>query len=144
MRTIFICPKCGTMFCGTGGIWRGAYFTTDCAKCGSFAFKIEVKDERNNDLTEIANHYGTLKQVVKLCEEINELQKAANQAIIELTCDSKLSQRITDNLVDELADVAIMVEQVAYLTGTVPAVRDRVEFKISRQLNRISEEAKSE
>ena len=85
-----------------------------------------------------------LRQITKLCEEINELQRAANQAIIELVCDSKLSRTTTGNLVDELADVAIMIEQVAYLADAVDAVKERVEFKVNRQLERIAAEVNDE
>ena len=97
-----------------------------------------------NDIMKIADNYGLLRQTIKLCEEINELQRAANKAIIELACDSKLSRTITDNLVDELADVAIMVEQVAYLADAVDAVKERVEFKVNRQLERIAVEVNNE
>ena len=144
MRNVFICPKCGTLFTATGGRWRGAYFITDCVNCNSIAFKVETRTEQREDLTQIANHYGILRQITKLCEEINELQRAANQAIIELVCDSKLSRTTTDNLVDELADVAIMVEQVAYLADAVDAVKERVEFKVNRQLERIAAEVNNE
>ena len=95
---------------------------------------------RIDDIMRIADNYGLLRQTIKLCEEINELQRAANQAIIELTCDSKLSRTITDNLVDEMADVSIMIEQIAYLTGTQAALHNRIGFKIDRQLGRMSKE----
>ena len=144
MRSVFICPKCGTLYTATGGRWCGAYFITDCVNCNSTAFKVETRIEQREDLTQIADHYGMLRQITKLCEEINELQRAANQAIIELVCDSKLSRTITDNLVDEMADVSIMIEQITYLLGTADEVEQRIEFKINRQLERIAAEANNE
>lgn len=97
-----------------------------------------------NDLKKIADYYGTHSQIGKLLEELDELRVAARGAFLDLTVSPEISSDSLTKLVDELADVAIMIEQVAYLTDTVDAVRDRVMFKVDRQLSRIAVEVNNE
>lgn len=97
-----------------------------------------------NNIKKIANHYGLHPQIGKLLEELEELQIASRHAFLDLTAAPKISDDVLENLIDEMADVAIMVEQVAYLTDTVDAVKERVEFKVNRQLERIAAEVNDE
>lgn len=93
-----------------------------------------------NDITRIADHYGLHHQLGKLLEELGELKEPVLAACVESAHVPSLSEYVTERLVDEMADVAIMIEQIAYLTGTVSAVSNRMEFKIDRQLMRMSKE----
>lgn len=95
-----------------------------------------------NDITRIADHYGLHHQLGKLLEELGELEEAADLAYTESRYTTELSDGITERLVDELADVAIMIEQIAYLTGTQAALHNRIGFKIDRQLGRMEDERK--
>ena len=81
----------------------------------------------NEDLKYIANHYGLKHQLVKCKEELGELIKAID------SLDEKA-------IVEEIADVEIMTEQLKYLMRTEPSVEIYKDYKIARQLRRISRE----
>lgn len=86
---------------------------------------------RINDLTNIADHYGLEHQLGKCKEELNELIEAID------SLDEKA-------IVEEIADVEIMTEQLKYLMRTEPSVEIYKEYKIARQLRRISREQSHE
>jgi hypothetical protein len=79
----------------------------------------------------VIKHYGVINQLNKACEEINELKNE-----IDVPSDKQNKQRI----VDEIADVSIMVYQIILITENI--IRDfdinedgidtRVDFKLSR------------
>ena len=46
----------------------------------------------------------------------------------------------TERIVDEIADVKIMLKQLEYLLELKEEVKERIGYKLSRQLNRIGEE----
>lgn len=81
----------------------------------------------NEDLKYIADHYGRVHQLEKCKEELNELIEAINSmndvAIIE-----------------EIADVEIMTNQLKYLMRAERLVGLYKDYKISRQLARIAKE----
>ena len=79
-----------------------------------------------NNLLEIFNHYGEDNQRKKLKEELEEL-------LFELDHPA-MSNR--EYFVDELADVLVMCLQFAF---TYPEVKQRMLFKIDRQLKRMRE-----
>jgi NTP pyrophosphatase (non-canonical NTP hydrolase) len=81
----------------------------------------------NEDLKYIADHYGLEHQLVKCKEELGELIKAID------SLDEKA-------IVEEIADVEIMTEQLKYLMRTEQSVEIYKEYKIARQLRRISRE----
>lgn len=85
---------------------------------------------RVEKLRYIANHYGCIPQVQKTIEELNELS-------LELV---KILTKVGDKeaIIDEIADVNIMVEQLKILYDISPIeVSDRIDFKLNRQLERI-------
>ena len=84
-------------------------------------------------LSHIAEHYGLEHQIGKLREELVELFEVAFD--ISLNPQS-LDQRLFE-LVDEMADVKIMISQIEVLTGTIQNVADRMDFKVRRQLDRM-------
>ena len=84
-------------------------------------------------IREIADHYGLKHQLVKTVEELNELS---------LECaKSYRDGSITVNLINEMADVLVMLYQLVHL-GQIEwkDVIEVMEFKVDRQLGRISEE----
>ena len=98
-----------------------------------------------NDIQRIAQHYGLFHQLKKLQEELDELWDQAENARcdINVTKDHILPKTL-DALVDELADVSVMLQQIMHLTNTHDAVRERIQFKVNRQLERIAVEANNE
>ena len=81
----------------------------------------------NDDLKYIADHYGLEHQLRKCEEELSELIKAID------SLDEKA-------IVEGIADVEIMTEQLKYLMRAEPSVEIYKDYKIARQLRRISRE----
>ena len=90
-------------------------------------------------LKTIADHYGLDSQLNILQEELAELIQAV----------SKYRRGDPSHILEEIADVEIMLDQIKYLLGNPEIPRVVVEKfikiiredKIKRQLNRIQEEA---
>ena len=96
-----------------------------------------TEQEIDNAIAIIATHYGVKAQSMQTCEECAELIQAV----------SKLTRGVTETrilaLVEEIADVRIMMSQLMQLFGIPEAeVSERVEEKLERQLKRIKEEAR--
>ncbi len=72
----------------------------------------------------IFNHYGRERQLVQLMEELGELQAAVAREIAGKG----------NNMNEELADVAIMVEQ---FINSDPDNSVMIDYKLNRQLSRI-------
>lgn len=72
----------------------------------------------------IFNHYGREKQLIQLQEELGELQAAVAREIAGKG----------NNMNEELADVAIMVEQ---FINSDPDISVMIDYKLNRQINRI-------
>ena len=85
----------------------------------------------NEDLKYIADHYGLEHQLGKCKEEPGELIEAIDS----------LDERA---IIEEIADVEIMTEQLKYLMRTEPSVEIYKDYKIARQLRRISREQSHE
>lgn len=98
-----------------------------------------------NDIERIADHYGLQHQLKKLREELGELDIAALCVEMDIMRrDGFAPPETIDALVDELADVSVMLQQIMHLTNTHDAVRERIQFKVNRQLERIAAEANNE
>ena len=89
---------------------------------------------------EIADCYGVEKQKNQLIEEMAEL----TQAIIKLWRFKRgvLHKAITekelmDNLIEEMADVKLVLDQLTYLMGAAAEMQDVMEYKVKREMNRI-------
>ena len=101
--------------------------------------------EREKDLEMIIEHYGIQNQLLKVQEEAEELN---------LVIDDPMDNRVRnlsgyrDELIDELADVAIMAYQALMIVRklgdkhnfTYPELSERVNFKLNRTLERIEDE----
>ena len=94
-----------------------------------------MTDDQKAKCREICKHYGTKNQVLKAVEEMAELQ----QALIKTTIGDGGD---LDNVVEEIADVCIMVEQLRCIFDPMGIdVRMKINSKLSRQLKRMEEES---
>lgn len=85
------------------------------------------------DLMKIADHYGLKNQLRQLAEECSELAVEANH--------SARKGSVTVRLIEEIADVEIMLDQVRYLAGIQESdVLETRFYKIERQLKRMRQE----
>ena len=95
----------------------------------------EIMLEEN--LRIIADHYGLEYQLRQLAEECSELAVEANY--------SARYGNITIKLIEEIADVEIMLDQVRYLAEIQESdILETKFYKIARQLKRIREETSDE
>ena len=83
-------------------------------------------------IVEIADHYGIEKQLHQLAEECSELAVEASHSA---------RKGVTVKIIEEMADVLLMIEQVVYLSGiAIEDIDECIRFKIDRQMKRIREE----
>ena len=88
-----------------------------------------IEDER---IKKIADHYGIKRQMHQLAEECSELAVEASHSARKGT---------TVKIIEEMADVLIMIEQVIYLAEIdMCDIEDCINYKLDRQLERIKEE----
>ena len=88
-----------------------------------------IEDER---IKTIADHYGIEKQLHQLAEECSELAVEASHSA---------RKGVTVKIIEEMADVLLMMEQVIYLANiAIDDINECIQFKIDRQLERIKEE----
>jgi NTP pyrophosphatase (non-canonical NTP hydrolase) len=101
-----------------------------------------------NDIEELATHYGYDCQSRQLIEEMAELTQAINKLwrkelyfgnhpLVCVLDDIKDTDNYK-NIVEEIGDVEIMLEQVKYLLDCRERVEESKDYKIMRELRRIS------
>lgn len=88
--------------------------------------------EQKIALYNIASFYGCRSQEEKAVEELAELIQA-----IQKKREKGLNRSTKKSLIDELADVSIMVEQLKYLYKCEGKVKKRIKYKIKRQKKRM-------
>lgn len=86
----------------------------------------------DNQIKEIAEHYGYESQIDQMCEECGEF----------IVARSKVRRNVPgswDNLIEEVADISIMVDQMKLIIGEdkINSVRAK---KLRRQILRIRKE----
>ena len=86
---------------------------------------------KNKKLLFIINTYGTKNQEDIAIEELSELQKA----ILKYRRNSSGKRR--KKVIDEIADVSVMLEQLKIIYSCHKEVAERVDYKIDRQIKRI-------
>lgn len=95
-------------------------------------------------LEQIADHYGYDAQARQLMEESAELTVALNKEWRNregyLACDNKEARQ---NIVEEIADVEIMLEQIQYLMGCKHEVFLVKMKKTDRQIERMKASGES-
>ena len=80
----------------------------------------------------IAEHYGLKNQLRQLAEECSELSVESSHSARKGT---------TVKIIEEMADVMIMIEQVVYLAKIDKCdIEDCINYKLERQMKRIKEE----
>lgn len=85
-----------------------------------------------NKLRMIADHYGIKKQLRQLAEECSELAVEASHSARKGT---------TVKIIEEIADVQIMIEQIIYLAKIDKCdIEDCINYKLDRQIKRIEAE----
>ena len=86
----------------------------------------------NPRIIEIADHYGIERQLHQLAEECSELAVEASHSA---------RKGVTVKIIEEMADVLLMMEQVIYLANiAIDDINECIQFKIDRELERIKEE----
>lgn len=88
-------------------------------------------------ITKIADHYGIEHQLEKTLEEIRELKEEISNYLFDYKME--LDQSVIP-IIDEVADVKIMIAQLEYLLKIKEDVDERIDFKLKRQLERMREE----
>lgn len=87
--------------------------------------------DRERKLLFLIDHYGTLNQKLIAIEEMAELQKAIVKDI------RQNSKENTDAVVEEIADVQVMLEQLKMIFSCRNKIPEIMEAKIDRQIKRI-------
>ena len=85
-------------------------------------------------LGRIIEHYGELNQHDKAIEELNELAVAIKDYMKAPTADNRF------RMIDEMADVTVMLEQLKIMNVCRDEVAGRVLYKINRQIERMERE----
>lgn len=81
----------------------------------------------------IINTYGVRPQEDIAIEELSELQKA-------ILKHRRYGNKETEQaIIDEIADVSIMLEQLKIIYSCSKEVEERIDYKIDRQIKRIKE-----
>lgn len=91
----------------------------------------------------IADHYGYDPQSRQLIEEMAELTVALNKAWRKTfdTVDKIPNMDDEERIVEEIADVEIMITQIEYLLGiSAMELNNMIEQKLDRQIERIKNE----
>lgn len=81
----------------------------------------------------IAGFYGLETQLVQTAEECAELAQAALKFRKALPDDAVARE----HLIEEMADVMIMLEQLNFLEACEDKLREMIERKLDRQIGRI-------
>ena len=92
--------------------------------------------DRESKLLYLINHYGTLNQKLIAIEEMAELQKAIVKDI------RQNSKENTDAVIEEVADVQVMLEQLKMIFSCRNKISEIMDAKIDRQIKRIMDESK--
>ena len=100
-----------------------------------------MTDER---IRQIADYNGFKVICNKSFEEIGELNTALARYIAEtdthyegIVEDLQIHDEAREELISELADVQITSKQLTYFLGLDKEVKDMVEYKINRQMQRM-------
>lgn len=94
----------------------------------------------------IAKHYGWISQSWKIFEEMSELMMAICKWVGKNGTNIPNGGAVSEercNIIEEIADVKIMISQIEYLMNAELEVEDVVKRKLDRQLHRIEEQKKA-
>lgn len=91
-------------------------------------------NNHQENLTRVAEHYGLESRLEKTVEELDELRDAIYFGLYEGD----------GGILEEMADVYNMLEQLCILTGKGKTVRQIAEQKMIRTIKRMEEEENAE
>lgn len=94
-----------------------------------------MTQEQMRNLNTIVETYGNDAQEDMAIEECSELIKA----ILKFRRSNAKDSDLRDAVIDEIADVQIMLTQLGIIFNCVEEVNERIDFKIDRQMDRIKE-----
>lgn len=92
---------------------------------------INIDDERH---IKIAYHYGVLIEMLKLQEELAELQSETESALRTVPTNP------SENMWSEMADVINCIIHVAIQCGKIDDVLEEIDRKLDRQIKRMGDE----
>jgi len=95
-----------------------------------------MTEEQKRKVKGIAVYYGIKSQEQVAIEECAELIQAITKSNRRKDSAKEFVASISD-IAEEIADVLIMCEQLAYLYGIEAVVNEQIDFKIARQLDRM-------
>lgn len=96
-----------------------------------------VDDKQKYKIESIAIHYSEPRQIAKGLEELSEL----SEVLAKYLAKGGTYHGYKENLIEELADVIIMLNQIIFLEGVDEnGISDCITYKINRQLERINKE----
>jgi hypothetical protein len=99
-----------------------------------------MEARQNRELEEIIKSYGISAQVDMCIEECSELQKALLKYRRNDPQDGTVNMELRSGIIDEIADVAIMLQQMNIIFGCAGEVGERIDYKIDRQMKRLKGE----
>lgn len=89
-------------------------------------------------LQECVNTYGAEAQVDMAVEEMSELTKALLKYLRKEAQGSKDLEAARENILEEVADVIIMLTQLIMIYGGRDLVQETIENKVDRQIKRLA------
>lgn len=98
---------------------------------------------RQDVIGEICNHYGFDAQAQIAVEECAELIKAICKRQRKFAGSKRAEYQDSPErsaIIEELADVQIMVWQLQYFLGAIGEIEKEIDRKLARQMKRIEEE----
>lgn len=101
----------------------------------------------NNAIPYIAGVYGEENQLIQTAEEAAELAQAAlkrRKDMVDENTPTEQSLANRKHLIEEIADVMIMIEQIVYIEGFEKDVYRTIDEKIRRQIGRIERKQDNE
>lgn len=87
--------------------------------------------DMHSKLLYLINTYGTKHQQDIAIEEMSELQKAI------IKCRRNPSKETFNNVVEEIADVQVMLEQLKLIYSCRSTIEKLMEAKVDRQIERV-------
>ena len=95
----------------------------------------------NNAIIKIAKSYGYTQQMRQATEELSELIQAIckhGRVMDKRECLTKERNKEWYSVVEEMADVTIMMEQVKWMLGiSDEAIENIIQAKLNRELTRL-------
>ena len=102
-----------------------------------------MDEKRKDDIKRIAHHYGLDAQLNVATEELAELIHAIARFRRYEGEDQKMISFLISGMVEEIADVEVMLAQMEYLLKVEQKVECEIDYKIDRQLQRMKKESEA-